>query len=60
MIGVNPEISVIICSYNRARYIREALESLYRQDISKDFFEVIVVDNNSTDETDQVLSLIHI
>jgi glycosyltransferase involved in cell wall biosynthesis len=54
MIAVGPEISVIICSYNRARYIREALESLYRQDISKDFFEVIVVDNNSTDETDQV------
>lgn len=54
MIAIGPEISVIICSYNRARYIREALESLYRQDISKDFFEVIVVDNNSTDETDQV------
>jgi glycosyltransferase involved in cell wall biosynthesis len=54
MIGVNPEISVIICSYNRARYIREALESLYQQDISKDLYEVIIVDNNSTDETDEV------
>lgn len=54
MIGANPEISVIICSYNRARYIREALESLYRQQISKDLFEVIVVDNNSTDQTDEV------
>ena len=54
MSAVDPEISVIICSYNRARYIREALESLYRQDISKAFFEVIVVDNNSTDDTDHV------
>jgi glycosyltransferase involved in cell wall biosynthesis len=54
MIGVNPEISVIICSYNRARYIREALESLYRQDADKSTYEVIVVDNNSTDDTDEV------
>jgi len=54
MIGVNPEISVIICSYNRARYIREGLESLYRQDEDKSTYEVIVVDNNSTDDTDEV------
>jgi glycosyltransferase involved in cell wall biosynthesis len=54
MIGVNPEISVIICSYNRARYIREALESLYSQDADKSTYEVIVVDNNSTDDTDEV------
>jgi glucosyl-dolichyl phosphate glucuronosyltransferase len=49
-----PEISVIICSYNRARYIQEALDSLYRQDADKSTYEVIVVDNNSTDNTDQV------
>ena len=54
MIGANPEISVIICSYNRARYIREALESLYRQDADKSTYEVIVVDNNSIDDTDEV------
>ncbi|HEV7621852.1 MAG TPA: glycosyltransferase [Flavisolibacter sp.] len=45
------EISVIICSYNRADYIIDALESLYNQDLSKDKFEVLVVDNNSTDNT---------
>ena len=54
MIVKRPEISVVICSYNRARYIRAALESLLIQEIEKDKFEVIVVDNNSTDETDQV------
>ena len=47
-------ISVIICSYNRARYIIEALESLLHQDIDKGAYEVIVVDNNSTDDTEIV------
>jgi glycosyltransferase involved in cell wall biosynthesis len=47
-------ISVIICSYNRAKYIIEALESLLHQDIDKGAYEVIVVDNNSSDDTEIV------
>jgi glycosyltransferase involved in cell wall biosynthesis len=47
-------VSVVICSYNRAAYIGAALDSLYKQTASKEIFEVIVVDNNSTDGTDQV------
>jgi len=47
-------VSVVICSYNRAAYIGAALDSLYHQTASKDDFEVIVVDNNSSDGTDQV------
>jgi glycosyltransferase involved in cell wall biosynthesis len=49
-------VSVVICSYNRAAYISGALDSLYQQTASKDDFEVIVVDNNSTDGTEQVVS----
>jgi len=49
-------VSVVICSYNRAAYIGGALDSLYQQTASKDDFEVIVVDNNSTDGTEQVVS----
>src|SRR4051812_7813703 len=45
------KISVIICSYNRAKYIIDALDSLDNQTISKNLYEVIVVDNNSTDNT---------
>lgn len=44
-------ISVIICSYNREKYILEALESLVSQEFNRDSFEVLVVDNNSTDRT---------
>ncbi|HJV20787.1 MAG TPA: glycosyltransferase [Sediminibacterium sp.] len=47
-------ISVVICTYNRANYIEEALNSLYHQTLPKSRFEVIVVNNNSTDHTAEV------
>lgn len=46
-------ISVIIPVYNRARYIKECLESVFNQTY-KDY-EVIVVDDGSTDNLKQVL-----
>lgn len=48
------EISVIICSYNRASYILNALDSLKNQTIPIDHYEVIVVDNNSSDDTEVI------
>jgi glycosyltransferase involved in cell wall biosynthesis len=47
-------LSIIICSYNRASYISDALTSLYVQSSGLDNFEVIIVDNNSTDNTKEV------
>jgi glycosyltransferase involved in cell wall biosynthesis len=44
-------ISVVICSYNREAYIIQAIDSLYQQDLDKKLYEVIVVDNNSQDNT---------
>ena len=48
-------ISVIICSYNRADYIIDAVESLNRQTLDKELFEVFVVDNNSIDNTGELV-----
>jgi glycosyltransferase involved in cell wall biosynthesis len=48
------KISVIICSYNRQDYIIQALDSLYHQGLPKSLYEVIVVDNNSSDNTAQI------
>jgi glycosyltransferase involved in cell wall biosynthesis len=48
------KISVIICTYNRATYINDAMESLYNQTLTKKSYEVIVVNNNSTDNTQQI------
>lgn len=47
-------VSVIIASYNREKFIVAALQSLYNQTADKSAFEVIVVDNNSTDNTTEV------
>jgi glucosyl-dolichyl phosphate glucuronosyltransferase len=44
-------ISAVICSYNRARFILKAIDSVFAQDFSHTHFEVVVVDNNSTDDT---------
>ncbi len=46
-----PEIAVIICTYNRADCIVDALNSLVRQTFSHNLFEVLLVNNNSTDNT---------
>lgn len=50
-----PEISVVICSYNRADYIIGAIESLNQQTLPKHQFEVLVVDNNSIDNTGELV-----
>ncbi|MEI7589440.1 MAG: glycosyltransferase, partial [Chitinophagia bacterium] len=47
-------LSIIICSYNRASYISDALDSLYHQTAGLNTFEAIIVDNNSTDNTAEV------
>jgi glycosyltransferase involved in cell wall biosynthesis len=49
------QVSVIICSYNRADYIINAIESLNNQTIPKNEFEVLVVDNNSIDNTGELV-----
>lgn len=46
---MRPFFSVIIPTYNRLQYLREALESVRRQSFTD--YEVIVVDDGSTDGT---------
>ena len=47
-------ISVVICTHNRAALLRQTLASLVTQRLSQDEWEVIVVDNASTDATPAV------
>jgi len=48
------KISVIICTYNRANFLFKCLNSLNNQTANKSDFEVVVVDNNSSDNTKEV------
>ena len=46
------ELSVILCTYNRSNGLIRTLKSLQYQDLPKNFaWEVVVVDNNSTDDS---------
>ena len=47
--------SIIVPSYNRAGEITELIESFDNQTISKDKFEVLIVDDGSTDNTEEVV-----
>ena len=51
-----PFFSVVIPTYNRAHSIKKALESLFSQSFGD--FEIIVVDDSSTDNTRDVISTI--
>lgn len=46
--------SVIICTYNRDKYLIETLNSLGSQSLDKNMYEILIVDNNSTDSTGSV------
>lgn len=49
-----PRISVIVPAYNASRTIRACLESLLAQSYPRDRYEIIVVENGSTDDTGAV------
>jgi glycosyltransferase involved in cell wall biosynthesis len=49
-----PKVSVIIPTYNRSDYILEAVESILIQTYRD--FEIIIIDDGSTDDTRDVLS----
>ena len=46
---------MVVCTYNRCALLKAALSSLMEQTVEPDGYEVIVVDNNSTDGTRQAV-----
>ncbi len=49
----NPKVSIIIPTYNCARYLPQAIESVRRQNLTN--WELIIVDDGSTDKTSEII-----
>jgi glycosyltransferase involved in cell wall biosynthesis len=47
-----PKLSIIICTYNREKYLYDALKSIAENDFSVEKYEIVLVNNNSTDRTE--------
>jgi glucosyl-dolichyl phosphate glucuronosyltransferase len=50
-----PRVSVVVATRDRCQYLRLCLQALERQTAGFETFEVIVVDNGSTDQTESVV-----
>ncbi|WP_029904241.1 glycosyltransferase family 2 protein [Prevotella sp. 10(H)] len=48
------KFSVIFCTYNREKYIYNAMKSVAEQDFPHEDYEIVVVNNNSTDSTEDI------
>lgn len=54
MSQAEPKLSVIIPTLDRATFLAAALRSIEENDHARDQFEVLVIDNGSTDQTQEV------
>lgn len=50
------KISAIICTFNRAGYLPKSIQSLVNQTLKTDSYEIIVIDNCSTDDTKKIVT----
>lgn len=48
--------SIIFCTYNRDKYIYNALKSIAEQDFPVSDYEILLINNNSTDTTETLCS----
>ena len=53
----SPLVSIVVPSYNHASFIEKCIECIINQDY--DNYELIVIDDGSTDNSDEMLSRLH-
>jgi len=52
---LNLKLTVIICTYNRGYLLSETIPTIFQQNVSKNNYQVIIINNNSTDDTASIL-----
>jgi len=50
-----PQVTIVICTFNRAELLPETLPSLSNQTIDKTLFNILFINNNSTDNTHAII-----
>jgi len=56
---IQPKVSVIVATYNQEQFIGRCLRSLLNQTVPHDIYEIIVINDGSTDKTSYALELFH-
>ncbi|MBS0455334.1 MAG: glycosyltransferase family 2 protein [Proteobacteria bacterium] len=54
MANLQPKLTVILCTHNRQEFLKKCLASLATQSCAAEHFEVLIVDNASSDSTSEV------
>ncbi|MBI1897470.1 MAG: glycosyltransferase [Acidobacteria bacterium] len=49
-------VSVVVPTYNRRQMLRDTIESLFRQTLASSEFEILIVDDGSTDDTAEMIA----
>ena len=53
----NVKVSILVAAKNEEKNINKLLQSLYYQSFNKELFEVIIIDDHSTDNTKNIIEL---
>ena len=47
-------VSIVVSTYNRCDFLEDCIKSYDEQDCDKSLFEVLIINNNSTDNTENI------
>ena len=50
---MDSKISIIVCTYNRDKYIYDTLSKIARNNFPSEGYEIVLINNNSTDNTEE-------
>ena len=54
--GVYPMVSVLVPAHNEALVLKRTVQALLNFDYPRDRYEIIVINDNSTDETEEIMA----